>query len=84
MDLVNYSELYHPLSHHNVACGNDKAHTMPTDLLTSQNKAELVQKGFYDKNALELSEKYTQNDRPDASRLRPLDPRFMENEHMLG
>lgn len=26
IDLVNYSEIYHPLSHHNVACGNDRAH----------------------------------------------------------
>ena len=34
MDLINYSELYHPLSHHNVACGNDQMHQMPSDLLT--------------------------------------------------
>ena len=33
MDLINYSELYHPLSHHNVACGNDQMHQMPSDLL---------------------------------------------------
>mmetsp|Transcript_36914 Transcript_36914/g.48515 ORF Transcript_36914/g.48515 Transcript_36914/m.48515 type:complete len:207 (+) Transcript_36914:132-752(+) len=24
MDLINYSELYHPLSHHNVSCGNER------------------------------------------------------------
>ena len=33
IDLINYSELYHPLSHHNVACGNDQMHQMPSDLL---------------------------------------------------
>ena len=42
VDLVNYSELYHPMSHHNVACGNDKPHEMPSNLLTGQAKVELV------------------------------------------
>lgn len=57
---------------------------MPSDLLATQNKATLVQKGFYDKEALELSEKYPHPPRPDSYILRPLDPRLLGNEHMLG
>ena len=37
-DLVNYSELYHPYSHHNVATGNDKPLIMPSDLQDAQDR----------------------------------------------
>jgi hypothetical protein len=31
VDLVNYSELYHPMSHHNVATGNSQIRQFPSD-----------------------------------------------------
>ena len=83
IDLISYSELYHPLSHHNVACGNDRMHQMPSDLARVQAQSKLVQKGFYDKEALELDNKY-EHTKPDSYGLRKLDPRLRENEHMLG
>ena len=57
---------------------------MPSDLLEAQQKAELVQKGFYDREPLELSHKYTGVPKHDPTRLRPLDPRLAANDHMLG
>ena len=36
IDLINYTELYHPLSHHHVTLGEDKAHQMPSDLMKAQ------------------------------------------------
>jgi len=83
LDLVNYSELYHPLSHHNVACGNDRLNQMPSDLLKAQTQTQLVQKGFYDKEPLELANKY-EHTKPASYTLRPLDHRLTENSNMLG
>ena len=31
VDLVNYSELYHPMSHHNVAIGSNQIRQFPSD-----------------------------------------------------
>lgn len=58
VDLVNYSELHHPMSHHNVAIGNTRVNVLPTDLSQAGAAAELVQKGFYSKTALELKNAY--------------------------
>jgi len=41
-DLVNYSELYHPLSHHNVTCANERLNQLPSDLLKAQTQTQLV------------------------------------------
>ena len=37
IDLISYTELHHPMSHHNVAIGNDKPYTYPTDLQNARN-----------------------------------------------
>jgi hypothetical protein len=55
VDLINYSELYHPLSHHNVSIGNDRQHTFPTDLVEAKADQTLVRHGFYARNALEAT-----------------------------
>lgn len=78
IDLINYSELYHPMSHHHVACGDDKAHSMPSELFQAQNKAKLVQNGFYDKEALELDGGYQKARGPNYV-LRPYDHRLKDN-----
>jgi hypothetical protein len=47
VDLVNYSELHHPLSHHNVTVGNDRLYTFPTDLAEVRTDVRLEQYGYY-------------------------------------
>lgn len=54
IDLVNYSELHHPLSHHNISIGNDKQHAFPTELVDVRTETKLVQHGYYAKQALEV------------------------------
>jgi len=56
---------------------------MPSDLLEAQNKAKLVQKGFYDKEALELVDGYPHAKTMDY-KLRQLDTRLSDNQYMLG
>ena len=56
---------------------------MPSDLQKTNANAKLVQKGFYDKETLVLSETYSHT-KPSSYGLRPLDPRLADNEHMLG
>ena len=58
VDLVNYSELYHPLSLHNVACNRDRMLTVPSDLSEARDRLQFVQKGFYSKEALVSNNKY--------------------------
>ena len=52
IDLINYSELYHPMSHHHVSLGHNKVNVLPTDLDRARADAEMVQKGYYNKEAL--------------------------------
>ena len=70
------------MSHHNVSCGADKLNTYPSDLLNARNQAELVQKGYYAKEALVLDKAYPETQ--SGAVLRPLDPRLEKNNHMLG
>lgn len=58
VDLVNYTEMHHPMSHHNVACGKDQPNIFPTDLEKARKEAKLVQKGFYSKDTFELQNGY--------------------------
>jgi hypothetical protein len=77
---VNYSELYHPYSHHNVAIGNDKPLIVPSDLEEAQNQLQFVQKGFYSNETLTLINKYapqTQN------LLQKTDPRMNTQENFF-
>ena len=37
IDLISYTELHHPMSHHNVTTGHDKVNTFPTDLQNARN-----------------------------------------------
>ena len=82
IDLISYTELHHPMSHHNVACGADNLNTYPSDLKKARNEAELVQKGYYSKKALVLDNAYPEKKSGEV--LRPLDPRLEKNHHMLG
>lgn len=66
-----------------MSCGNEQININPSDLLKAQAESELVQKGFYDVNALEISNKYPHT-RPENYALRPLDHRLATNAHMLG
>ena len=71
------------MSLHNVTLNNQSnMQTYPSDLQNARNNAELVQKGFYAKEALKLEKGYPTKD-PGAI-LRPLDPRLADNDHMLG
>lgn len=58
VDLVNYTEMHHPMSHHNVACGKDNPNVFPTDLEKARKEAVLVQKGFYSRETFELKNGY--------------------------
>ena len=83
IDLISYTELHHPMSHHNVATGHDHLkNTFPTDLENARKKAELVQKGYYAKEALVLDNAYPK--KVSGRVLRPLDPRLEKNNSMLG
>lgn len=62
IDLVNYGELYHPMSHHNVATGNDKPHVFPTDLYEARNNLEFVNNGFYNPEAVALKNAHPPTD----------------------
>lgn len=42
LDLINYSELHHPLSHHNVSINNEKLLVFPSDLLVARTNVEFV------------------------------------------
>lgn len=46
-DLVNYSELHHPLSLHNTVTGLGTPLIVPSDMKKAQTQLEFVQKGFY-------------------------------------
>jgi hypothetical protein len=81
IDLVNYSEVHHPLSHHNVSIGNDRQHLFPTDLVGARSDTKLVQHGYYAKEALQVTNSlgrtaadYEVFDKP--KHLNPLDPRI--------
>lgn len=80
--MVNYSELHHPLSHHNIAIGNDRQHTFPTDLVGTRAETRMVQNGFYAKDALKVTNSlgktaadYEEFDKQ-PRQLNPLDPRI--------
>ena len=77
--------MHHPLSHHNISIGNDRFHQMPSDLAKTQGESNLVQKGFYAKEALTLDTKY-EHKKPVTmnGELRQLDPRLRTNDYMLG
>jgi hypothetical protein len=61
VDLVNYSELHHPMSHHNVSIGNDRLTTFPTDLVGARTDAKLVKNGYYAKEALQVTNSLGKN-----------------------
>ena len=82
VDLVNYTEMHHPMSHHNVACGKDNPNVFPTDLEKARKEAILVQKGFYSKETFELKNGYVSQQKPGRV-LAPLDPRIAA-ENMLA
>ena len=55
---MNYSELYHPLSHHNITTGNDKLYYVPSDIDNAKDNLQFLQKGFYAKEALAMGNAY--------------------------
>lgn len=38
VDLVNYSELYHPMSLHNVACNKDRLMQTPSEVAEARDR----------------------------------------------
>jgi len=81
VDLVNYSELYHPLSHHNTASGTGTLSMFPSDVNEAAGKLQFVQNGFYNKQALEMKNTYQPNS---VGILRSLDTRLARNPTMLS
>ena len=65
VDLINYSELDHPMSHHSIACGRDKLVVFPTDLVGARTNVEFIQQGFYAKEAMKMTNSLA----PDALRV---------------
>ena len=73
------------MSHHNVSIGNDRVNLLPTDLARARANAELVQKGFYNKEPLELANAYQSSMAKNVGTgVQPLDPRIANGEPMLG
>lgn len=42
VELVNYSELHHPMSLHNISIGNDRLNVFPTDLVGARTNSKLI------------------------------------------
>ena len=90
VDLVNYSELHHPMSHHNIAIGNDRLTSFPTDLVGARTDAKLVRHGYYAKEALQVTNSLgkTAQDfeaiQKQPKMLNALDPRIEKHYDMLG
>ena len=90
IDLVNYSELHHPLSHHNVATCNSVQHTFPTELVGTRANTKLVKHGFYAKEALKVTNSlgktatdYEEFDKQ-PKQLDQFDPRIEKHPDMLA
>ena len=72
---MNYSELYHPFSHHNVTIGNDKPYKIPTEVNLAADRLVFHQKGFYAAEALTMSKETTYKAAKDHM-LNTADPRM--------
>ena len=81
--MVNYSELYHPLSHHNVATGNDRLIQFPSDLEDARNRLQFGQNGFYAADSTSIHGAYPVKDAK-GQILPPMDRRIAQGHNMLG
>jgi len=53
VELVNYSELHHPMSLHNISIGNVKLTVFPTNLVGARTDSKLIKHGYYAEEALQ-------------------------------